>query len=296
MQRANPPAGSIYDLGYRPYEGQRAGRVYAIRSLYFYTLRGIFGLGRSTLAKVFPWLLVAVAALPAALQIGVAAVAPQQVELVSHAGYFSYISNVVALFCAVTAPDVTGRDVRTRTLTLYFSRALARGDYVTAKLAAVVTSLFLLVFIPQTVLFFGNAVATEQVSNYIGDHATDFFPILASAIGIAVVMGGVSLALASQSPRRAISTIAVLGYFLVSFAVANVLVDTIAASSRGYSLLISPMVTLEGFTHWIFNDKLDVDSSLAKADLNGIIYLVGCVVYATVAAAWLYRRYQKMSV
>ena len=53
-----PPAGkhegSIYDLGYRGYEGPRLGRRAAIWALLTHSLRTAYGLGRNTRSKVMP--------------------------------------------------------------------------------------------------------------------------------------------------------------------------------------------------------------------------------------------------
>jgi ABC-2 type transport system permease protein len=297
VQRASS-SGSIYDLGYRPYEGKRLGRAYAVQSLYWYTLRSIYGLGRSAGAKVFPFGLAAVAILPAIVQIGIAAVvsADDEISIVSQVDHFRYIRVIIALFCAVSAPELTGRDQRARILTLYFSRALSRADYVTAKLAALFTALFLLNFIPQTLLLLGNALATKDVSGYLGDHITDLFPIAAASIAISLVMGCVSMAIASQSPRRAISTVSVLGFFLITLALSDILINTLSSGSRFISLLVSPMSTLDGFIYWVFNATPESSSALAKADLDGYVYMLVGLAYAIVASAWLYRRYQRMSV
>ena len=48
------------------------------------------------------------------------------------------------LLVAVQAPELLGRDVRYRVLTLYFSRALLREDYALAKLAALTTAVLIL--------------------------------------------------------------------------------------------------------------------------------------------------------
>ena len=63
---AESAAGSIYDLGYRNYEGKRLGRRYAVLSLYIQSLRGVFGFGRHTSSKIIPIGLTIVALLPAA--------------------------------------------------------------------------------------------------------------------------------------------------------------------------------------------------------------------------------------
>lgn len=297
MQRLDS-TGSIYDLGYRPYDGKRLGRAYAVQSLYWYTLRSIYGLGRSAGAKVFPFGLAGVAVLPAIVQIGFAAVVTDASDLniISQVDHFRYIRVIVALFCAVAAPELTGRDMRARTLTLYFSRALSRTDYVSAKLAAMITSLFLLNFIPQTLLLLGNALATQDVSGYLGDNGDDLLPIAASSLAISLVMGSVSMAIASQSPRRAISTVSVLGFFLITLALSDILINTLGSGARAYSLLIAPMSTLDGFIYWVFNTAPAPNSALAKADQDGVVYLLVGIAYFVAGAGWLYRRYQRMSV
>ncbi len=75
-ETAAPQTGNIYDLGYRGYDGERLGRRYAVTSLYIYSLRAIFGLGRSAWAKVFPFGLAIIALIPATIQLGIAAIAP----------------------------------------------------------------------------------------------------------------------------------------------------------------------------------------------------------------------------
>jgi hypothetical protein len=57
---ATSPAGNIYDLGYRHYEGKRNGRAYAMWSLFVESFRGIWGFGRPTTAKVALFLLLLV--------------------------------------------------------------------------------------------------------------------------------------------------------------------------------------------------------------------------------------------
>lgn len=296
MQPASGPRGSIYDLGYQPYTGLRLGRAYAIRSLYLYSLRSVFGLGRSFSAKFFPFGLLAIAILPAIVQISIAALIPAEFELVSHEGHFSYVSVIIALFCCVAAPELTGRDQRSRTLTLYFSRALSRADYTFAKLGAMTTALLIISLLPQVLLMVGNAVATNNVSDYLRDNAGEIPPIIASSIAIALVMGAIAMAIAVQSSRRAISTIAVLGYFLISLAISEALLETVTGSGSGLSVLISPTSTLEGFIYWIFDAPAPFGSTLEKADLQGYIYALGCLAYVTIGAAVLYRRLQKMPV
>ena len=64
---STPPetVGTIYDLGYRHYEGPRLGRRGAIGAIVGAGLRAVFGLGRSGRSKILPWGALVLGLLPA---------------------------------------------------------------------------------------------------------------------------------------------------------------------------------------------------------------------------------------
>jgi ABC-2 type transport system permease protein len=293
VQRA---AGNIYDLGYRPYEGERLGRRYAIVSLFWYSLRAVFGLGRSAWSKVFAWGLAVIAALPALVQLAIAALAPADFELVAPEDYFGYVQIVLALFCAIGSPEIVGRDQRNRTLALYFSRALSRADYVAAKLGALTLALTLVLLAPQILLLLGNAVATDDLTKYLQDNVDLIPPILASCLMVGAFMSSVSLAIASQTSRRAFATGAVLMYFVISTAVGAILVETVTGDARMYSVLVSPVATVEGAVLWLFGGEAPIDSAVAKSGLDGPVFFLVTLAYTSVAAGLLFRRFQRMNV
>jgi len=295
-ERPAAPTGSIYDLGYRPYEGERFGRRYAIVSLYLYTLRAIFGLGRSTISKVFPIGLAVICLLPAAAQLSVAAIAPRDVEFIKPESYFSFVQIVIALFCAVVAPEVIGRDQRNRTLPLYFSRALSRADYVSAKAGALAVGLLGVVALPQIVLFLGNVVAADDLVQYMRDNLDILAPILGSSVLVAVFMAALTLAIASQTPRRALATGAVLLFYVILTVMGSILVETTTGTVQSYVILISPFDVLNGAVHWIFGVAPPLDSDLAKADLWGGVYFLVATGYIAGSLALLYRRFQRLAV
>ena len=47
--------GTIYDIGYRHYDGPRLGRRGAIGAIVGAGLRAVFGFGRSGRSKIIPW-------------------------------------------------------------------------------------------------------------------------------------------------------------------------------------------------------------------------------------------------
>jgi len=136
------PAGVIHDIGYKPYAGQRYGRPQIVRSLYWYSLRAAFGIGRSFRARVIPSAMFAVMMLPAAISIY--KVATQGGDpLLAYDRYAYTMWLMVVVFVATAAPELVSRDLRHHTLPLYFSRPLRRLDYPLAKLLALGTAIFL---------------------------------------------------------------------------------------------------------------------------------------------------------
>src|SRR5690606_40062005 len=151
----------IHDIGYQRYQGARLGRGFALRSLYLHSLRSAYGLGRSAKAKIFPWLVAGLVLTVAAV---VAAIRAATGEVVL--GYPEFSDNVivlVVLFVAVVAPELVSRDLRSGVLALYFSRPIRRGDYAWAKLAALVSALWLLLAAPMLVMFIGAAFVMDTL-------------------------------------------------------------------------------------------------------------------------------------
>lgn len=286
----------IYDLGYRTYDGARLGRVYAIVSLFTYSLFAVFGLGRSWVAKLFAMGLAVIALIPALVQLAIAAIVPAEFEYASFENYFGFVSIVIALFCAVTAPEVIGRDQRHHTLALYFSRALSRVDYVTAKVAALLAGLLIVLLIPQALLLMGNAVATEKIVDYLRDNVGEIPAILGSSLMVATMMGALSLAIACQTPRRMWATGAVVIYFITATALGAILAETIASSDGDYAFLISPLHVLEGTVYWIFNTTPDLNSDIYGVAVDGVYFFAAALGYSLVGLGIVYRRFAKMAI
>jgi len=287
--------GSIYDLGYKRYEGARLGRRHAIWALYIYSVRGVFGIGRSLSSKVGPMGLAIIALLPAVVQLGTAAIAPEDIEVVEPAQYYRFIEVVLAAFCAVVAPELVGRDQRMQTLSLYFSRALRRQDYALAKFAALITGMLAITVIPQVIMFVGNGLAANDFGDYLQDKWTDLPSVLGSAILLSGFIASIGLVIAAQTPRRAYSTVAILAAFVLASAVGSSLFEAAGQDVGRFVLLISPFHIVNGLTLWFFDASPEVGSQLAEADLPGAAYAIEAASVALLMLALLLRRYGRIS-
>lgn len=294
MQQAEPRGGNIYDLGYRHYDGVRLGRQAAILSLYFYTLRGAFGLGRRTAAKIMPVAITILAFVPAVVQLGVAGLLSEEVEIISPENYFGFVEVPVALFCAAVAPEICGRDMRQRTLSLYFSRALSRTDYALAKLAAFATAVAFLTLLPQFVLVIGNGLANEDLVEYVQDNWKDIPRTVAAGAAIAVTAAAVSLAIASQTSRRSYATVAVVAWFLLTLPIAGILVFEVGGAGK-LAAFLSPFDFMYGAVLWIFNADPGTDSTQTEAGYALWTYGVAIALYAAAGIYFTLRRFQRIA-
>lgn len=294
MQQAEPRTGNIYDLGYRHYDGARLGRQAAILSLYFYTLRGAFGLGRRTAAKIMPVAITIIAFVPAIVQLGIAGLLSDEVEIIRPENYFGFVEVPVALFCAAVAPEICGRDMRQRTLSLYFSRALSRRDYAIAKLAAFATALAFLTLLPQAILVLGNGLASDNLGDFVSDHWEDLPRTAVAGVALAVTAASVSLAIASQTSRRSYATVAVVAWFLLTLPIAGILVYGIGGVGR-FAAYLSPFDFMYGAVAWIFNADVGADSTQAEAGFALWTYGVAVAVYAVAGIFFTMRRFARIA-
>ena len=288
-------AGSIYDLGYRHYDGVRLGRRHAIWALYLHSLRNVFGIGRSFWAKAAAFGILAIALIPAVVQLGIAAVAPQDFEIVAPEDYYGIIEPLLAVFCAIVAPELAGRDQRTNTLSLYFSRAIRRDDYAFAKFFALFTGMLTLTAVPQVLMFTGNASAANNAVNYIQDNWEDIPAILASATLLSCLVAAIGLVIAAQTPRRAYSTVGILAAVILAAAIASSIFAAAENDLGRLALLLSPFHMARGATFWIFGAEHGPDSQFARAALPGIDYFLSMLGMTLVMLALLLRRYRRIS-
>lgn len=293
--------GSIYDLGYRRYDGRRLGRRGAFVALYSDSLRACFGLGRPGRAKVAPVGLTLLALLPAAIAVAIEALARDVIpNPIHYDNYFSTIVQFLVLFVAAQAPELVGRDQRYRTLALYLSRALDRLDYPAAKLLALCTALFVVSILPQAAIFVGKVLGASDVVAAFLDNLKSVPPIIASSLAASFVMAAIALAVGAFTSRRAYATAGIFALFFISIAVASVVAEMsrqTQAGSVGETLgrlgpLLAPTDTLEALTAWLFGTPV-TGSVFPDTPLPGALYLAvaaGMAVAATGLLAWRYRR------
>ena len=298
--------GAIHDIGYRHYEGPRLGTPYIARALFVHSLRGAFGLGRSTKTKVMPLLLLAVMVVPALLIAAIAVVTGDDKLPLEYTAYAVNLQIIVSVFVASQAPQSVSRDLRFRVVALYFSRPLSRLAYVEAKLLAMSAAVFLLLAIPLLVLYGGALLA--QMSFW--DNTRGVLVALAGAVIFAVVLASMSLVIAAFTPRRGLGVAAVVAVLLVLAAVGGTIrgiaesqsshdvvngVVQDPSSVAGYAGLISPFTLVDGVQTWAFRAKSSIDMP-PPGTTGGIVFVLVTIAIIAGCFGLLSLRYRRVSV
>jgi ABC-2 type transport system permease protein len=284
--------GTIYDIGYRHYDGPRLGRRGATGAIVWAGLRAVFGMGRSARSKVIPWGAVILALLPAIVALAIKVLAGDLIELYSYDSYLWNIGGLLPIFVAAQAPELVVNDMRHHVLPLYFSRPIRRTDYVVAKLAALSIGLLALTLLPLVVLFVGRVLATDDLIAALGDEIGSLPAIVGSGVIHAVVLASIALAISSLASRRAYAAGAVLAVFLVG----GVIGEVQEASGRFADLapFMSPMSILDGTRQWLFGGPV-AESPVPSSDAP--LYLYGLATLALLAISWgiLAIRYRRIT-
>jgi len=221
------PVGAVYDRGYRPYEGRRGGRRAATFALYRTSLRRAIGLRRPWRQKVAPAVLLAIAVMPAVVNVGIGYLTrdtpAEGFEFITYREYLG-VSSALLLFVALVAPDIVCPDRRQRVLPLIFARPLIGRDYALAKIGAIFTCVFAFSVLPQALLYAGKMLVSKGALDYFRHNTAVLWQVPVAAALLALFYAVLGVAVASLSGRRIVAGATTLGITLVSSTVSAVLI------------------------------------------------------------------------
>jgi ABC-2 type transport system permease protein len=296
--------GSIYDLGYRRYEGPRLGRAHAVRSLFWHSLRSTYGIGRGSRAKIAPIALLFLVSLPAVAIIAAQALLRQfpggedfEGQLpVRYETYAGTIGIFVILFCAAQAPDLFGRDQRHKLLALYFSRALRRTDYALARIAGFMVALLFLQLLPQVLLFAGQVLLSADVGAKFLEDLPSLTKAAAQAVFTAGLLGGLSMAVAAFTPRRAYAVAGIIALFVIPSIVTGIVVRLGSEDLGRILVLLSPTSVLAGTNGFLFHVPVSEGNGGFLPFIPEWAYIAAAIAGILGSVLVAVRRFQRLTV
>lgn len=289
--------GVVYDLGYSPHDGPRLGRGAAVRATIVDGLRRVMGLRRKARKKVFPWLLLAIATIPAIVFVGLAFFLGEftpdaDSPFGGHPEYFNLAGTMVMIFAAFAGPELLIPDRTEGVLAVYSSRPMRASDYLLARGAAFAGVVGFFLLVPQTLMYFGFAALDEDgFFSAVVAKADDVVQILLASAVYVVGYGAPALLIAVFAKRSAAASGGYLAAMLALTGVAHGISESGDGVARFASLLAlfeHPHVVRD----WIFDRSA---SDLAVIDAGflpwvSLAVILGIAVITAVVATIRYRR------
>src|SRR5688500_4403633 len=174
-------SGTVFDIGYQGYKGDREGRNRSRKGVVKDGLRAALGLGRGARAKILPWFFIGLLPGIALIMAMVAGAAnrlggpgtAERANLPTHSDFYGIASVIVYVFAALVAPELLCRDRREGVINLYLVRPLTGSDYVGARWLAFFAVMLTTVWLPQVILFLGFAMGDAAPMVYVQTHWLD---------------------------------------------------------------------------------------------------------------------------
>lgn len=286
----------LYDRGYRTYDGPRLGTGGARKAVYKDGVRRVLGLGRKARQKIFPWSLIVIAIIAAAVFVGIHWAIGNieeslRQEIPTYGGLFDFYSGISLLFIALAGPQLLIPDRTKGVLSVYFSRPLTVDGYLVSKVGAFATVVAAIYIVPQIVLHLGLAlIAQEGFLTYLGDNLDILWKVPVTTAAFIAVHGAVVFALSAVIDRTGIAAAAFLGILFAGAAVAERVAEAGFPGSRYFALLAvdhHPRIIRDYF----FGDTVDYAPELAGFEVwVSVVAIVVLAIAATLFVRYRYRR------
>ncbi|MEV5463628.1 ABC transporter permease, partial [Streptomyces cellulosae] len=257
-------------------------------------LPGSYGLGRSVKSKVLPMLLFVVMCVPAAIMVAVAVATKANALPLDYTRYAIVMQAVISLYVASQAPQSVSRDLRFKTVPLYFSRPIETTDYVRAKFAALASALFILTAAPLLVLYVGALLAKLDFA----DQTKGFAQGLVSVALLSLLFAGIGLVIASFTPRRGFGIAAVIAVLTITYGAVSTLQAIADAQGSSDAVpwigLFSPITIIDGVQSAFLGATSAFPGGVGPSSAEGVVFVL--VALGLIAATYglLMRRYKKV--
>lgn len=286
----------IFDRGYREYDGPRLGTSGARSAVHRDGIRRILGLGRKARRKIFPWTLISVALIAAAIIVGTHWVIGNVQESLregvpTYGGLFDFYSGISLLFIAFSGPLLLIPDRTEGVLSVYFSRPLTVDGYLTAKLRAFATVVAAIYLVPQIILHIGlGLISRDGFLTYMTDNAEILWKVPVVTLGYVALHAAVVFTLSAWINRTGIAAAAFLGILVAGGAIAARVAEAGFSGARYASLLAldhHPRIIRD----YLLGDTVDYPAEIAGFGMwTSVIVIIVAVAAAAVAVRTRYRK------
>jgi len=182
------------------------------------------------------------------------------------------------LFTAVSSSGMIANDLSSKAITLYFSKAIHRLDYIIGKFLVVNAVLSFLMLVPYLILILVAFLLSDASLGELLYHTWLIPAILFSQIMLMLVFSSLCMFFSSMSENRTYAAIGLFTSFIMPLIVTEILYE-ITENEKMY--LLSPFSNLEQVMAKVYLQPLPYDFNWAYslAFLIGMIFFCMAGVY-----------------
>lgn len=295
------PGGTVFDIGYRNYDGVREGRGRSRRAVFKDGVRTALGLGRGGRAKLLPWLFIVVLAGNGLILALIAGAAERlggpgaSANVPSHSDFYGIASITIFLFAAVVAPELLCRDRREGTINLYLVRPLTGSDYIVSRWAGFLSVMLGAVWLPQIILLLGRAGGAPAPMAYLAAHWLDIPKFLLAGIAMATYAVTLAMLTASFTTRRAYASVFLVGLFAITAPFTLGLAQEIGGKTGQWISMFSLTNIPVHVNDVIFGEMSEMTEEAPAGLFPAAVKVAWYVAWTLVPFAVLWARYRKLT-
>ncbi len=220
--------GTVFDIGYQSYAGEREGRSRAWQTIFWDGVKNGMGIGRGGWAKFLPWLVLSPTIATGLVFAAIGAFFEQfgfdvdetegalPVDLPGHLELTAVISFMILIFGAFVGPELVCPDRRNRVIHLYFVRPITMFDYLGARWCALFMLLLAASVLPHITYWIGLLFGVADSLGHAQDNWLDVPRFVGNGIVFAIFTTSITIAISSMTDRRMIATLIVVGTIMIS--------------------------------------------------------------------------------
>ena len=295
--------GTVFDIGYQRYSGQREGRGRALRGVFRDGVRIALGLGRGGRAKILPWLFIGLLAAVGTVMALVAGAAnlmqgdgtAERMNLPTHADLYGIASIILYVFGAIVAPELLCRDRREGVIHLYLVRPLTGSDYVASRWAAFFVVMLVATWLPQIILFLGLSMGAREPLVYLERHWLDVPRFLGAGVVMAAYVTSLSMLTASFTTRRAYAAIFLVGLIVISAPFTIGLAEELDGPAGQWISMFTLTNIPVHVNDLVFGQVSEVTEESPARELSAAIRVSWYLAWTIVPSILLWWRYRRMT-
>lgn len=295
--------GTVFDIGYQTYEGEREGRGRAWQSMIIDGVKNGMGIGRGGWAKFLPWLVLSPTIATGVVFAAIGAFFEQlgfdldetegglPVDVPGHLELTAVISFMILIFAAAVGPELVCPDRRNRVIHLYFVRPITMFDYLGARWCALFMLLLVASVLPHITYWIGLLFGVADSLGHAQENWLNIPRFVGNGIVFAIFTTSFTIAISSITDRRMIATLIIIGIMMIAQIAPGII------SVFNPSDTVMELINLIGLIDLASNivPSIFFDTYAESYDLNIAIPIAWMVIItaASILATWRFYSRQR---